>query len=182
MPCGPSLGGGGSCLGMWGIVFARRTTFVLTIPTLTPDSPSPGGAPPSRPEGTANLPYKARCINRNSSIQHQCVSLMYWLINSLSPTSVGINTFLTIMLLALTTTCDGGALLTTQGAHIPLILSLILRGGHVAFISPNMRRDMVPWSIRRLTDLPPNAKLREMKNLDDTPTPHARRPKAQSPW
>ena len=43
---------------------------------------------------------------------------MYWLINGLFPTSVGINTFLT-------TTCDGGALLTTQGAHICLSLSFI---------------------------------------------------------
>ena len=88
---------------------------------------------------------------------------MYCLINNLFPTSVGINTFITIMLLALTTSCDGVALLTTQGTHICLILSLMLRGGRVAFISPNMRRDMVPWSMRRVTDLPPNAKLREME-------------------
>ena len=60
-----------------------------------------------------------------------------------------ISTFITIMLLALTTTCDGGALLTTQGTHICLILHLILRGGRVAFINPNMRQGMVPWSIRR---------------------------------
>ena len=84
---------------------------------------------------------------------------MYWLINSLFPTSVGINTFLTRMHLAVTTTYDGGAPLTTQGTHICLILSLILRGGRVAVISPNMRRDMLPWSIRRVTDLPPNAKF-----------------------
>ena len=51
---------------------------------------------------------------------------MYWLINNLFPTNVGINTFITIMLLALTTTCDGGALLTTQSTHICLILSVIL--------------------------------------------------------
>ena len=88
---------------------------------------------------------------------------MYWLMNSLFPTSVGTNTFLTIMLAALTTTCDGGALLTTQGTHICLILSLILRGCRVAFFSPNVRRDMVLWSIRRVTDLPPNANLREMQ-------------------
>ena len=50
--------------------------------------------------------------------------------------------FIAIMLLAITTSCDGGGLLTTQGTHICLILSLILDGGSVAFISPNMR-----WSI-----------------------------------
>ena len=44
------------------------------------------------------------------------------------PTSVGIMTFITMMLLALTTTSDGGALLTTEGTHICLILSLILHG------------------------------------------------------
>ena len=88
---------------------------------------------------------------------------MYRLINNLFPTSVGINTFITIMPLALTTNCHGGALLTTQGTHICLILSFILCGRRVAFISPNMRRDMIPWSIGRVTDLPPNAKLREMQ-------------------
>ena len=31
----------------------------------------------------------------------------------------------------------------------------------VAFICPNMRWDMVPWSIKQVTDLRPNAKLRE---------------------
>ena len=44
-----------------------------------------------------------------------------------------------------------------------LNLSFILSGSRVAFISPNMRRDMVPWSITRVTDLPPDAKLREMQ-------------------
>ena len=78
------------------------------------------------------------------------------------PTNVGINTFITTMLLALTTSYDGGALLRTQGTHICLILSLILHGSKVAFINPNMRRDMVPWSISRMMDLPPSAKLREM--------------------
>ena len=72
---------------------------------------------------------------------------MHWPINNLFPASVGINTFITIILLAPTTSCDGGALLTTQGAHICLILSLILHGGRVAFIYSNTRQDMVPWSI-----------------------------------
>ena len=51
--------------------------------------------------------------------------------------------------------------MTTQGTQICLILSFILRGGQVAFINPNTRQGMVPWSIRRVTDLPPNAKLCE---------------------
>ena len=50
---------------------------------------------------------------------------MHWPINNLFPTSVGINTFVTIMLLALTTNCDGGVLRTTQRTHICLILFLI---------------------------------------------------------
>ena len=88
---------------------------------------------------------------------------MYQPTNNIFPTSVGINTFITMMPLALTTTCDGGALLTTQATHICLILSFILRGGRVSFISPNMRRDMVTSSIKRVADIPPNAKLREMQ-------------------
>ena len=88
---------------------------------------------------------------------------MYWLVKNLFRTNMDINTSITIMHLALTTSCDGGALLTTQGTHICLILSFILRGGRVALVSPNMRWDMVPWSIRRVTDLPLNAKLCEMQ-------------------
>ena len=80
--------------------------------------------------------------------------------NSIIPTSVGVHTLSTIVLLALITNCAGGALLTTQGTH----LYLILRGGRVAFIGPNMRRDMVPWSIKSTADLPPNAKLHEMQH------------------
>ena len=51
------------------------------------------------------------------------------LTNIIIPTSLGINTFSTMMLLALTINCRGGALLPTQSAHSCLILSLILRGG-----------------------------------------------------
>ena len=47
--------------------------------------------------------------------------------------------------------------MTTQGTRIYLTLCLTLCGGRVAFISPNMRRDMVPWSISRVTDPPPDA-------------------------
>ena len=71
------------------------------------------------------------------------------------------------MLLTLTTNCDGGALVTTQRIHFYLILSLILRGGRVALVHPNMRRNMVPWSIRRVADLPPHAKLRKMQEIMD---------------
>ena len=62
----------------------------------------------------------------------------------------------------LTTTYDGGVFLIAQGTHICLF-SFILRGGQVAFIGPSMRRDGVLWSIKRVTDLPPNAKLREVQ-------------------
>ena len=67
---------------------------------------------------------------------------MYWLINNLFPTRVGINAFITTMLLALTISCDGEALLTTQGTRIYLILSFILRGSQVAFIGPKVRWGM----------------------------------------
>ena len=49
-----------------GGVFARRATFVLPIPSLTPDLPSPRRAPQVDQEWAANLPYKAHCISRNS--------------------------------------------------------------------------------------------------------------------
>ena len=65
----------------------------------------------------------------------------------LVPTSVDVNIFSTIVLLTLITNCDGGALLTTQHTHFCLILCLILRGGRVALVSPNMRWDMLPWCI-----------------------------------
>ena len=50
------------------------------------------------------------------------------LTNSPIPTSLGVHTFSTIMLLALTIDCDSGVLLTTKSTHLCLILSLILRG------------------------------------------------------
>ena len=70
-----------------------------------------------------------------------------YLTNNIGPTSVGVNTFSTIVLLTLITNCDGGALLATQHAHFCLILCLVLRGGRVALVSPNMRRDILPWSV-----------------------------------
>ena len=50
---------------LWGgvcLVRARQATFVLTIPTLTPDLPSLEEPPVSKPEWTGNLPYKGGCI------------------------------------------------------------------------------------------------------------------------
>ena len=51
----------------------------------------------------------------------------------------------------------------TPHTHFCLILCLILRGGRVALVSPNMRRDMLPWSIGGVTHLPANAKLRKLQ-------------------
>ena len=49
--------------------------------------------------------------------------------------------------------------MATQNTHFRLILCLILRGGRVALVSPNLRRDMLPWSVGGVTDLPSDAKL-----------------------
>ena len=87
------------------------------------------------------------------------MSFVLYLTNSIGPTSVGVNTFSTIVLLTLITNCNGGALLATQHTHFCLILCLILHGGQVALVSPNMRRDMLPWSVGGVTDLPTDAKL-----------------------
>ena len=80
------------------------------------------------------------------------MSFVLHLTNNIGPTSVGVNTFITIMLLTLITNCDGGAPLATQNTHFRLILCLILRGGRVAFVSPNLRRDMLPWSVGGATE------------------------------
>ena len=45
------------------------------------------------------------------------MSLRMCLTNNIIPTSVGVNTFRTIVLLTLTTNCDGGALVATQCIH-----------------------------------------------------------------
>ena len=76
------------------------------------------------------------------------------LANNIIPTSVGLKTFKTIVLLTLTTDCDGGALVTIEHTHSYLILPFILRGGRVALVCPNMRRNIVPWSMRRVAELP----------------------------
>ena len=48
-------------------------------------------------------------------------------------------------------------------SHLCLILSIILCGSRVICIPPNLRRDMVPWSIRGVTDLPLNVEVRKMQ-------------------
>ena len=131
-------------VGWGGVCPARawRATFVVTSPTLTPDLPSPRGAPQVDQSGPQTFPTQH--ARQNGQFQHQCVLLMFWLVNNLFPTSAGINTFIIIMLSALTTSYDGGALLTTQGTHICLILSLILHGGQVAYICPNQSNSTCP--------------------------------------
>ena len=91
------------------------------------------------------------------------MSFVLHLTNNIGPTSVGVNTFITIVLLTLITNCDGGTPLATQNAHFRLILCFILRGGRVALVGPNLRRDMLPWSVGGVTDLPPDEKLSEMQ-------------------
>ena len=83
-----------------GTVCPARTwcaTSLLTIPTSAPDLPSHGEAP---------------------QVDH--------IANNIGPTSVGVNTFIAIVLLTLITNCDGGAPLATQHTHFRLILCLIL--------------------------------------------------------
>ena len=92
------------------------------------------------------------------------MSFVLYLTNNIGPTSVGVNTFSTIVLLTFITNCDSGALLAIKFC---LILCLILRGGRVALVGPNMRRDMLPWSIRGVTDLPPDAKLCKLQRNTD---------------
>ena len=75
------------------------------------------------------------------------MSFVLYLTNNIGPTSVGVNTLSTIVLLTLLTNCNGGALLATQHTHFYLILCVILRGSRVALVSPNMRRDRLPWSV-----------------------------------
>ena len=91
------------------------------------------------------------------------MSFVLYLANKIGPTRVGVNTFSTIVLFTLIINFDGGTLMTTQHTHFCLILCLILRGGRVAFVSPNMRRYMLPWSIGGVTHLPADAKLPKMQ-------------------
>ena len=45
------------------------------------------------------------------------MSFVLHLTNNIGPTSVGVNTFITIVLLTLITNCDGGAPMATQNTH-----------------------------------------------------------------
>ena len=74
-----------------------------------------------------------------------------------------VNTFLTIIQITFTTFCYS-VLLTTQCTYFNLIPNIILWGIINSCFSalPNMRRNMFPRSIRRVTDLPPDAKLVEV--------------------
>ena len=134
---------------LWGNVCparTRRATFLLTIPTSAPDLPSHGEAPQVDHVALHTFPTKYYIIKQYLGIQQLQLSSVLYLTNNIGPTSVGVNTFSTIMLLTLITNCDGGALVATQDTHFCLIFCLILCGGRVALVSPNMRRDMLPWS------------------------------------
>ena len=97
------------------------------------------------------------------------MSYVFYLTNNIGLTSVGVNTFGTIMLLTLITNCDGAVLLATQHTLFYLILCLNLRGGRVALVSPNMRQHMLPWSTVGLTDSPTDAKMCKMQqNMDNS--------------
>ena len=67
------------------------------------------------------LSSQKKCLSGGGGGGFRCATFLF--------VNVGINTFITIMLLALTTTCGGGALLTTQVTHMCPILSFILRLG-----------------------------------------------------
>ena len=42
-----------------------------------------------------------------------------------------------------------------------------LRVARVALVGPNLRQDMLPWSVGGVTDLPPDAKLSDMQQNAD---------------
>ena len=95
------------------------------------------GLPPiPAPKLTQGASRAGFCISRNMRIQQHKMSLRMCLTNNIIPTSMGVNAFGTIVLLTLTTNCDGGALVTTQHTHFYLILSLVVCGGRVALVRP----------------------------------------------
>ena len=95
------------------------------------------------------------------------MSFVLYSTNNIGHTSVGVNTLNTIALLTLITNYNGGVLLATQHTYFYLALRLIVRGGRVALVSPNMRLDMLPWSVGRMTVLPPDAELcKPQQNTD----------------
>ena len=108
---------------------------------------------------------------------------MLYSTNNIGPTSVGVNTFSTIVLLTLITNCNGGALLATQHTHFCLILCLILRASagdgkvalrHAAFgagkavfgrggggyaVEGEKRQKKVSWPFERTSEDESNAPL-----------------------
>ena len=78
-------------------------------------------------------------------MQQLQLSAVLYLTNNIGPTSVGVNTFSTMLLLTLITNCDGGALLATQHTHFCLILCLILRA-----ITEQTAAQCVPYTTRAL--------------------------------
>ena len=93
----PSPGTRSGCRGGGGGLPGARParSFCIDYPDCNPGL---GLGLGSSPRGAPLVDQKAHCIRRNGEFQHQCVLLMYWVINNLFPTSVGTNTFITIML------------------------------------------------------------------------------------
>ena len=95
--------------------------FSINYPDFSPRFTLSWRSPPSRPHCTAHFPYKARCIIKQYlCIQQLQLLFVLYLTNNIGPTSVGVNTFITIVLLTLITNCDGGAPLATQNTHFCL--------------------------------------------------------------
>ena len=92
---------------------------------------------------------------------------------------MGIQTFITVILLAITAS-RGLTLVIAQNTHIwniiiPINYTIIII---LIISSPHMRGYMVPWTIRGIPELSPNAELRKMQQdahklmqLIGTPTP-----------
>ena len=136
-------------------MFARRATFLLTIPTSAPDLPSHGEA--------------------------------LYLTDNIGPTSVGVNTFNTIVLLTLITNCDGGASSASSSASscvpqpskqllnacpIPPVhvIVTLLAGCQSAILSSNeWHNDMNPALIS--TIMAPNFEIKEITSGMRSPYP-----------
>ena len=69
-----------------------------------------------------------------------------------------------------TATSCGGVFVTTQRTNVFFIIITIIYQGAASGIynGPNMQRHMVPWTIRLIPYLPPNAKLHEMHTYAHT--------------
>ena len=101
------------------------------------------------------------------------MSFELYLTNNIGPTSVGVNTFTTIVLLTLITNCNGGALLATQHTHTHTLLPHPLP--HLAWRPSSFGQSkheagharMVQRGGGGVTDLPPDAKLCKMQQNAD---------------